>query len=253
MTPTTATPPRTPTATPPISTATSHPTMRMPALVAGIGTLLLAVLSGWANFGVIEALVTEGNAAQTAQDILAAEATFRLGVVCLLLTAMLDVVVAWALRAFFAPVHRAVSTLAAWLRTVYAGVFALAITHLAGALNVLENAEAATALSSEQVQAEAFQRIESFHLVWDLGLVLFGLHLLAIGYLAFRSNYVPRLLGLLVAVAGFGYVTDSLGALLVPGSLPEVAAFTFVGEVLLLIWLLARGRNVTPTPAGHAS
>ena len=253
MTPTTATAPRTATATPPTRTATPHRPMRIPALVAGIGTLLLALSSAWATFGVIEALVTEGDAARTAQDILAAQSTFGLGVVFLLLTAMLDVAVAWALRAFFAPVHRGVSTLAAWLRTVYAGVFALAITHLAGALNVLQNAATSTALTTEQVQAEALQRIESFHLVWDVGLVIFGLHLVTLGYLALRSDYVPRLLGLLVAVAGFGYITDSLGALLAPGAIPEVAAFTFVGEALLLVWLIARGRKVAPNDAGHAA
>ena len=252
MTRNTDTPLRTATVTPSDTPPTSRRTLRTPALVAGIGTLLLAVLSAWANFGVVEALVTEGNAARTARDILAAGATFRLGIISLLAAAMLDVVVAWALWAFFAPVHRRVAMLAAWLRTVYAGIFGLAITQLAGALDVLENAEVSTGLST-RVEAEAMRRIESFHLVWDAGLVLFGLHLLVVGYLAFRSNDTPRLLGFLVAVAGLGYVIDSLGALLAPGSLPEFAVFTFVGEVLLLVWLIARGRKVTPDDSGRAS
>lgn len=244
-----ASPMTSPRPTPSTSASTAAPPrpLLLPALVAGIGTLLLAVLSGWANFAVVEALVTEANASRTAQAILASEATFRLGVVALFGAAVLDLVVAWALRAFFTPAHRRLSTVAAWLRTLYAAIFAIAITQLAAALDVLNNTASSTTLSPHQLEVEALRRIESFHLIWDIGLVLFGLHLIAIGYLALRATYVPRLVGWLVAVAGSGYVVDSGVALLAPGSLPEVALVTFVGEVLLLGWLLVRGRRVTLT------
>lgn len=218
--------------------------MRTAALVAGVGLLLLAASSAWAIFGVVEPLVTEGDAVRTAQDIVAAASTFRLGVAALGVTAALDVVVAWALWAFFAPVHRAWSAAAAWLRTVYAGIFAAAITQLGGVLAVLPNT--AAAITSGQA-AEALRRIESYYLVWDIGLLIFGLHLVAIGCLAHRARYVPRLVGPLVVLAGAGYVLDSLVALLAPGALPEVAPITFVGEVLLLVWLLIKGRTVTGT------
>lgn len=242
---TTATPHPTSAATIPTATTSSpRATMRTPALVGGAALLLLAVLSGWVNFGVVEALVTDGDAARTARDILAAETTFRLGVVALLVAAILDIVVAWALGVFFAPVDRGIATVAAWFRAIYAGIFMIAITELAGALGVLERAAPSTAFSRDQLQVEALQRIESFHLVWDVGLLLFGLHLALIGYLAYRSDYAPRFLGVLLVVAGAGYVVDGLGALLAPGSLPEVAVFTFVGEVLLIVWLLVRGRTV---------
>lgn len=246
MTHTTARPPQVPAPVAPIATNPQRDlSLRTPALVAGIGLLVLAVLSGWGNFGVVEALVTEANPATTARDILASETTFRLGTVAMLLAAILDVVVAWALWMFFAPVHRGVSAVAAWLRAVYAGVFMIAVVQLAGALSVLEDIGTSTAFSTEQLQAEALGRIESFHLTWDAGLLVFGLHLVLLGYLAYRSTYVPRLLGALLAVAGLGYLIDSFGALLAPGSLPEVAMFTFVGEALLLVWLLAKGTAVT--------
>ena len=230
--------------TPTFTTSNPHTTMRTSALVGGAALLALAVLSGWANFGVVEALITDGDAARTARDILAAKTTFRLGVVAMLLAAILDIVVAWALGEFFAPVDRGVATLAAWFRAVYAGIFIIAITQLAGALDVLQSTATSTASGDVQLQAEALRRIASFHLVWDTGLVLFGLHLVMLGYLAYRSGYVPRWLGVLLVVAGGGYLVDSLGALLAPDSLPEVAVFTFGGEVLLLVWLLIRGRTV---------
>jgi hypothetical protein len=249
MTRTTTSPPHAPIPAGSTSTdPTSDRSLRTPALVAGVGLLVLAVLSAWANFGVVEALVTETDPATTARDILASESIFRIGTVALLLVAILDIVVAWALGAFFAPVHRGVSAVAAWLRAVYGGVFMIAIIQLAGALNVLEDIGTSTAFSTEQLQAEALGRIESFHLMWDAGLLIFGLHLVLLGYLAYRSTYVPRLLGVLLVVAGLGYLIDSFGMLLAPGSLPEVALYTFIGEALLLVWLLVKGRTVTVAP-----
>ena len=78
--------------------------IRRSGLVAGIGILALAVLAGVANFGVVEGLVTENDPGTTAKDILASQGVFRFGIISLLVVAVLDVVVAWALLTFFAPV-----------------------------------------------------------------------------------------------------------------------------------------------------
>lgn len=208
---------------------------RTAGLVAGIGILALAVLSGFANFAVVESLVTEGDATRTARDILASEQLFRIGVLCLVLAAVLDIVVAWALMVFFRPVHENLSTLTAWLRLTYAGVFLVAISQLAGVLPLLHAGE----------NAEALAKIDTFHDSWNAGFVLFGLHLVLLGCLAYLSGYVPKLVGVLVVVAGLGYLVDSVGKLLSAGYPVEVATVTFVGEVVLFVWLLAKGRSIT--------
>jgi MYXO-CTERM domain-containing protein len=95
------------------------------------------------------------------------------------------------------------------------------------------------------MQVEALHRIENFHLVFDAGLAIFGLHLLITGYLVCRATSAPRLLGWLLALAGLGYIVDSGVALLAPGAVPELAMVTFVGEVWLFVWLLVKGRHVT--------
>jgi hypothetical protein len=218
--------------------------VRRSALVAGVAILVLAVLSGAANFGVIQALVTEDDAARTATDILASEGLYRLGIAALVVVVILDIVVAWALLTFFEPVHKGVAMLAAWLRLSYAAVFAVAISQLVGVLPLVRDDASVTALSSDQRQAEAMLKIQIFHDTWNVGLVLFGLHLVLIGYLAYRSGYVPRVLAVLIAIAGAGYLVDSFGGLLVASYSINVAAFTFVGEALLMLWLLVKGRNV---------
>ena len=80
--------------------------------------------------------------------------------------------------------------------------------------------------------------------MWQVGLGLFGCHLLLLGYLVIRSSYVPTWLGVLLVAAGSGYVIDSFGTILVRDYSVNVAAFTFVGEALLMLWLLVRGRRI---------
>jgi hypothetical protein len=64
------------------------------------------------------------------------------------------------------------------------------------------------------------------------------------GYLIFKSGFLPRFLGILLIIAGFGYLVDFILFFLFPGVGVTVSEFTFVGEVLLLLWLLLRGVNV---------
>jgi hypothetical protein len=115
----------------------THPGIRRAALVAGVGLLAMAILAPAANFGAIQSLVSEGDAKTTAENILASEGLFRLGIGALVVVVILDIVVAWALLAFFKPVHQAVSTLAAWLRLSYAAIFAVAISQLIEVLPLL--------------------------------------------------------------------------------------------------------------------
>jgi hypothetical protein len=156
--------------------------------------------------------------------------------VSLFFVAALDVVVAWALCRVFTPVSEAISKLAAGLRIAYAGIFVIAISRLVGVLSLLGTNPQPTAILG---------RINSFTNIWDAGLVLFGLHLLLIAYLAYRSGYVPKVLGVLLAVAGLGYLFDSLSVALTHGSSTPVSSFTFFGEFLLALWLVIFGRRVT--------
>jgi hypothetical protein len=221
--------------------------MPAPGLVAGVGLLMLAVLAALANFGVVERLVTEGDAFRTALDISGSEGLFRWGIAALVLVVVLDVVVAWALQQFFQGVHRELSMLAAWLRISYAAVFLVAIGQLIGVLRLLGDEQYLKSYSADQLHTEVMLKTDAFHDIWNASLVLFGVHLLVIGYLAHRSGVVPRLIGILLAVAGLGYLVDSFGAILIASHSFQVSGITFIGEALLMIWLLARGNRSRQT------
>jgi hypothetical protein len=217
-------------------TSTMQASMRRAALIAGLGLLLMSILAGLATFGVLDRLVTEGDASRTTSQILAAFTTFRLAILALFLIAVLDLLVAWALWVFFDPVHHVVAIVAACCRGVYAAIFAVAISHLLAAARLLSRQP--DGLADHQLQLELLAEIERFYDIWNLGLGLFGFHLLLIGWLAFTSSVVPRVVGVLVAIAGAGYLIDSAGGQLSATYTFELASVTFIGEVVLMVWLL---------------
>jgi Domain of unknown function (DUF4386) len=214
--------------------------LRRAAIVAGLGLLVMSAL-GLASFLTFERLVVDGDATSTARNIVEHELRFRMLIGGFLIAAVLDVVVAWALYEFFRPLNRRLALLAAWLRVAYAAVFAAALSNLLVAARLLTDADSLGAFGARQLRAQAMTSVSEFEGAWDLALAVFGLHLLVLGYLALTSRPVPGLVGVLVMVAGLGYLVDSFGVLLSTGYDANVAGFTFAGEVLLMGWLLFLG------------
>src|SRR6266496_4416916 len=204
--------------------------LRKAAIVAGLGGRIMAILAPIANFGVFEKLIVPGDATITATNIMASVGLFRIGIICFLIVAILDVVVAWALYILLVPANKNLSALAAWLRVIYAGIFIFAISKLYIALQLI---------TADGTQTMSF--LKAFQSIWDKGLILFGFHLLVLGYLVFKSGYIPKWLGVFLVLAAVGYIVDGIGKTLTPDYNLNIAQFTFVGEVLLIFWLLWKG------------
>ena len=195
--------------------------LRTASLIAGLALALIVVLAPFGNFVAIEPLITPGDADKTAQEILNSETLFRWGIASL--------IVAGALLALFEPVNRSVSTMAALFRVTYTAVFLVAIIQLVVALGLLDDPD------------QAMRAIDAYNTVWLVGLIFFGIHLMLIGYLAYRSGYMAKVFGILLVVAGLGYLADGFGTVLIPNYSINIAQFTFVGEAALMFWLLIRG------------
>ena len=224
--------------------ATAKWSVRNASLTAGIALLLMSVVAIFGNVVVVDGLTTQGDAAATAADITASAGMFRLGIVSLIVVIALDVVIAWALYRVFSPVNASLSMLAAIMRLVYTAVFMVAIGELVGVVRLLSDEGNRAVLGTEQVQVMAMQGMTSFNDIWYVGQFLFGLTLLLLGYLAYRSGYIPRLLGVLLVISGLGYATDSFGAVLSEGPWTDITTFTFLGEFLLALWLVIRASSV---------
>jgi hypothetical protein len=207
--------------------------LRTASWVAGIALALLTILAVFGNFLVLKRLTTPGDPATTMTNIAGSAGLFRWGIASLLAAAVLDVIVAAALMRLFTPVNRDLSRLAAWFRIIYAGAFLVAISQLGGVLPNLGNPD------------QAQRSIDSFNAIWNAGLILFGVHLLLIGYLAYRSGFIAKIIGILLVLGGLGYLIDGFGTVLVFGYSLGVAQVTFVGEAVLIFWLLIKGRRLT--------
>lgn len=204
--------------------------LRTAALIAGAGLLLMAVFSPIAYLNTFQSLVKFDDAALTAQNILNSMGAFRTAIIFLFLVALLDVLVAWAIYIVLIPADKKLSAITAWLRVIYGVIFAYAIFQLSLALNVL---------SADGIQAMSY--LKAFQSIWDKSLILFGFHLLLLGYLAFRSGYVPKWLAVFLVLAALGYIVDGFGKWFIPAYNFSVAQFTFIGEVLLIFWLFWKG------------
>ncbi len=227
---------------------------RIYARVAGFALLLMAILAMFANFFVIEGLIIPGDAATTANNIMANDLLFRSGVISFIIVLILDVLVAWALYIFLKPANENLALLAAWLRLIYTVIFGIAIYHLLSVLELLSGAEYLTVFETAQLHAQVMLSINAFRNVWLIGLVFFGLHLFVIGYLIFKSGFMPRILGVLLMIACFGYLIDSFAHFLLSNYTDYEAIFLIIvavpgviGELSLAFWLLFKGGKVQRT------
>ena len=145
----------------------------------------------------------------------------------LIITLTSDVGVALVLYDLLRPVSRIVSLCAAIFRIVFVVVMGLNSLNFFGLLNVIGKARSA----------------DTFNVGYGIALVPFGVHCLLIGYLVFRSTFLPRLLGVLMATAGLAYllfIWPSLGLRLF---FPYIAIPGVLGEGSLTLWLLTKGVN----------
>lgn len=224
--------------------AHDEPSFRSAAMTAGLGILLVAVLAGFGSLVATSGLVTPDDAGRTAHDVSGSETLFRLGVVSLILTAIIDIVVAWGLCQVFRSTSPGLSRLAAWFRLAYAATLLVAVSQLLGAIRLLHQQAQDAAFTAGQLQSQALSDFNAFDDIFTVGLVLFGAHLLLVGYLGHRADFIPGYLAALICLAGAGYAFDGMAAVLSSGSLPEITPFTFIGEPALALWLVVRGRHL---------
>ena len=215
--------------------------IRKAAIIGGFSLLAISILAPIGYFGIIQNLIVTGDAATTVNNIKTSEGAFRIGIGCLIINAVLDLVIAWALYIVLIPVNKGISLLSAWFRIAYTVILVVALSSLVNVLQLLGGAEYLSTFEPNQLTTKVMLLISSYENVWNLGYVLFGIHLILLGYLVYKAGYFPKFLGILIIIAGLGYFIDAMGSLLSANYDLNIAIYTFIGEPLLLIWLLMRG------------
>ena len=229
--------------------ALSETSPRTAARIAGIGYLIIFVLAIFANFVVREGLIDPDDAAATFTNIADSEFLFRAGMVGFLAVFIVDVVIAWALYVLFKTVGKQLSLLTAWFRLVYTVFLGVALIFFFVVLDLVSGADYLMVFEPGQLDAQVMLLLSAFNYAWLIGLACFGIHLMLIGYLMLASGFAPRILGILLAVAGAAYVVDTLANVLLANYaeyetvfLLIVAVPSVVGELAFAVWLLRGGR-----------
>ena len=218
--------------------------LRKAALVAGWGLLIMTIFAVFAIYFVFQNLIVPGDATTTANNIMASEMLFRIGICSILIVLIGDVVVAWALYVFLKQVNKSLSLLAAWLRLVYAAMLGIGLLNLVIVLILLSGANYLAVFETDQLHAQVLLFLNAFNDVWALGLIVFGFHLVTLGYLVFKSNYIPKVLGVLLILAGFSYLIDYFGKFLFPNFDVPISMVLGWGELIFMFWLLFKGGKI---------
>jgi len=216
--------------------------LRQAALIAGFGYLLGPVT--YAEFSIYPKLVIPTNIEQSVQNIAVHRGLFAAAILCYLIEFIEDIVIAWALYYLLVPVNRALSLLTAWFRLMYTAIAFFGMLKLVTVFRVVNTPDYLVAFGSSSLHAEVKLLLGTFRDDWSIGLVLFGIHLVLLGYLIYRSGYIPRLLGVLLVIDGLGWVIDSLQPYLYPNAHLQFLFITFFGEIFLMLWLLIRGWKI---------
>lgn len=215
------------------------------ARIAG-GLYLIIIATGlFAELFVRDALTVSGNAEATARNIMASEPLWRLGVSSELVDEACSIALALLFYYLFKPVSRtlvliAVSfALVSMIIVIEDALFFLAPTLLLGGAHYL------SAYPPGQLQALALFSLRLQDAGFNASLAFFGVHCLLIGYVIYRSTFLPRILGALYALAGLCYVINSSALFLTPRFAahldPYILIPSFIGELSLCLWLLVIG------------
>src|SRR6202521_2357709 len=217
---------------------------RFKARMAGACQLREAITATFGQVIVLNKLVVSGNAAATAANILGHVWLFWLGFTSSLIGVAFHI--AWALLMYelLKPVNRSLSLLAAFVILVGCAIQALTSLLYLAPLLVLTGGSSASAFTTAQLQALALVFLRLNTSAFNIDLVFFGLWCVLTGYLIFRSTFLPRILGVLLAISGLGFVTYLYPPLAYYLFMPYIAAASALGEIPLELWLIVMGVNV---------
>jgi hypothetical protein len=192
-------------------------------------------------------LIVRGDAAATATNIQASESLFRLGFAADLIAGVCYVGVTVLLYGLLKPVSRSLSLLAAFFGLAGVAIgSAISLTNLA-TLVLLGDGQYSNAFTTSQLQAMALMSLRMYGQGFLIAMAFFGFQCLSIGYLIVRSTFLPRILGVLLAIGASSYIISSFATFLSPAFGARLSPFivpaALLGEGSLTLWLLVMGVN----------
>ena len=217
---------------------------RQSARLAGTLYLVLIGAGIFAQFFVRSRLIVAGDPASTAANILASEVLFRAGFFSDMVMIVCDVALAWLFYVLLKPVNRSLALLAVFFRLGMDAVLAVNMLNHFAALYVLEGAGYLSVLGVEQLKALSLFFLDTHRHGYLISQIFFGPYLIILGRLVYHSCFFPRVFGVLLVLAGCGYLIESLVMFL----FRQFESITYpclavagISELAFCLWLLIKG------------
>lgn len=216
------------------------------ARIAGILYLIIIMAGMFGEIFVRNKLFISGDPDATANNIVNSEFLWRFGITADLVMQVCDLPVMIILYFLLRPVSKKLALLNLSFNLIQTAVLVANKLNLLTALFFLGNANYLKSFSPEQLHTLSYMAIKVHDFGFGIGLIFFGFVCLFEGYLIFKSGYFPKVLGILMSIAGLCYLTNSFALLLAP-ELSNIALLIpcFIAELSFSFWLIFKGVNLT--------
>ncbi len=213
-------------------------------IIAGIALVIMAIVAGF-SFGYVHNNLIVNSPEITLKNLMANKSLFYAELFGWSLIFITDLIVAITLYFFFRSVSKQISLITALIRIVYTLILGIAVIQLYKIVPILLSDNNPT---DQLVYSEIFSNAQLFEKLWSVGLIVFGLHLVGLGYLSNKSDSVPKLLGYLLYFGGISYTVlhtstqFSLFNTKILKTIENILALPMaLAEILLAFWLIYNG------------
>jgi hypothetical protein len=230
-----------------MTTQTAEVSPQVYARVGGILYLMIIIAGALGEILIRAKLVVSGDAIATASSIMASQPLWRMGITGDIMMHVFDIPLMLVFYVLLKPVNKNLALLAILFNLIQTAVLVANKLNLLMPLFLLGNADYLKVFEPNQLSALAYLFVRAHDNGFGIGLIFFGFACLTYGYLIFRSGYFPRVLGILMTIAGLSYLANSFTLLLAPtyaGTVFPVLVLALIGELSLCLWLIVKGVDV---------
>jgi hypothetical protein len=212
------------------------------ARVAGVLGLVTIAAGGFGEAYVPSVLIVPRDATATARNLIASESLFRWGFAAYLVEALCDVALTMLFYVLLRPVHRNLALLAAFIRVISTTGFAMAQVFTFAALSFVRSGDHVAAFTPDQLNALALFSLRVSGYGQAVFTMFYGTACVILGFLIYRSGYLPKVLGVLIALMGVGFAARTVLLVVAPRlASPLLLAGAGVAFPALTLWLLVKG------------
>jgi hypothetical protein len=223
------------------------------ARLAGILYIVMGIPAWFSLMYIPSAYVVRNDPTTTARNIVNGEALYRLGILSELVSQTIFLVLALVLYDLLRDADRKQATLMVMLVGVSVAFEFANCLNLVAPLILLSEADFLSVFTKPQLDALALVFLKLRKSGLGVVSLVWGLWLLPFGVLVFKSGFFPKVLGVLLIVACFAYVTDSITSVIVAAPRPVIGTVTQalggLGELAIVLWMIVMGARVQPQKA----